>query len=95
MCFATIHCMNERKSDMKKLKKFMCLTIEGKKAKGTIEGTKNQVLDWMKKTFPGIRRAADQEMMPAWQFFYRGETTTYETTNGKNLYLAEVVDEEK
>ena len=45
----------------------------------------------MKKTFPDIRKAADQEMMPAWQFFYRGETTTYETPDGKKLYLAEVV----
>lgn len=80
---------------MKEVKKFMCLTHGGEKAKGTIEGTKQQVLDWMKKEFPGIRKAADQEMMPAWQFFYRGETATYETADGKELYLAEVVDEGK
>ena len=79
---------------MKEGKKFTCFTIEGEKAKGTIEGTKKQVLDWMKKEFPGIRKAGDQEMMPAWQFFYRGETVTYETTDGKELYLVEVVEEE-
>lgn len=82
------------KMEMKEVKKFTCFTIEGEKAKGTIEGTKKQVLDWMKKEFPGIRKAADKEMMPAWQFFYRGETVTYETTDGKELYLVEVVEEE-
>ena len=36
------------KMEMKEVKKFTCFTIEGEKAKGTIEGTKKQVLDWMK-----------------------------------------------
>lgn len=78
---------------MKEAKKFTCLTHGGEKAKGSIEGTKNEVLVWMRRTFPGIRKAADQDMMPAWQFFHRGESTTYETTDGKDLYLVEVVEE--
>ena len=80
---------------MKEVKKFTCLKDGGEKTKGTIEGTKTQVLAWMKKTFPGIRKAADQDMMPAWQFFYRGETITYETPDGKEHYLAEVVEEDE
>lgn len=81
------------KMEMKEVKKFTCFTIEGEKAKGAIEGPKKQVLDWMKKEFPGICKAADQDMMSAWQFFYKGETTTYETTDGENLYLTEVVED--
>ena len=75
---------------MGKTKKFTCLDDGGVKVADAIEGTKDEVLAWMKKTFLDIRKAADQEMMPAWQFFYRGETTTYETPYGKKLYLAEV-----
>ena len=77
---------------MKKIRKFTCLRDGGEKVKGAIEGSKEQVLAWMKRKYPGIRKAADQDMMPAWQFFYRGETTTYETPDGKEFYLAEVVE---
>ena len=87
--------INEREVEMKEVKKFTCLDHEGNKPKGAIEGTRNQVLAWMKKTFPGIRKAADQDTFPAWQFFYKGETTTYETQNGDNLYLAEVAEDDK
>ena len=72
---------------MKEVKKFTCLDHEGNKPNGAIEGTRNQVLAWMKKEFPGIHKAADQDMMPAWQFFYRGETTTYETPDGISILL--------
>ena len=80
---------------MEKIRKFTCLDDGGVKVADAIEGTQDEVLAWMKKTFPGIRKAADQEMMPAWQFFYRGETTTYETSDGKELYLAEGVGKDE
>ena len=85
--------MKERKVEMKEVKKFTCLDHEGNKPEGAIEGTKAQVLAWMKKKFPRIRKAADQDLMPAWQFFYKGETTTYETQDRDNLYLTEVDEE--
>lgn len=75
---------------MKEVKKFTCLTDEGDAVEGAIEGTKKQVIAWMKKTFPGIHKAADQERTPAWLFFCdMGESTVYETPEGKNLYLIE------
>ena len=70
------------------MKKFTCLDHEGNKLKEAIEGTENQVLEWMKNTFPGICKVADQDMKHAWQFFC--ETTAYKTTDGRELYLAEV-----
>ena len=79
---------------MEKIRKFTCLDGNGVKVADAIEGTQDEVIAWIKNTFPDIRKAADQEMMPAWQFFYRGETTTYETPDGKELYLAEVVGED-
>ncbi len=75
---------------MKEVKKFTCLTDDGEVAEGAIEGTKKQVLAWMKKSFPGIHKSSDQEFMPAWLFFCdMGESTIYETLEGKNLYLVE------
>ena len=79
---------------MDKIKKFTCLKHEGEKADGAIEGSKRQVLAWMKKTFPGLSKAEDQEMMPAWQFFYKGDSTTYETADGMPLYLVEMEEED-
>ena len=78
---------------MEKIKKFTCLKDEGEKADGAIEGSKRQVLAWMKKTFPGLRKVEGQEMVPAWQFFYKGDSTAYKTADGKQLYLVEMADE--
>lgn len=78
---------------MEKIKKFTCLKDESEKADGAIEGSKRQVLAWMKKTFPGLSKVEGQEMVPAWQFFYKGDSTAYKTADGKQLYLVEMADE--
>ena len=75
---------------MKEVKKFTCLDHEGNKPKGAIEGTRNQVLAWMKKTFPGMRERGESEMMSALEFFHEGEISAYKTADGESVYLAEV-----
>ncbi len=57
---------------------------------GAIGGTKAQVLAWMKKTFPGMRKRGKSEMMSALEFFHEGEITAYKTADGESVYLAEV-----
>ena len=73
------------------MKKFTCINDKRAKIDGAIEGTKTEVLEWMKKTFPGIRDHWDDEMMTALEFFYEGEITAYKTVDGEYVYLAEVV----
>lgn len=53
------------------MKKFTCINDKETKVDGAIEGTKAQVLAWMKKTFPGIRERMHDEMMTAVEFFMR------------------------
>ena len=76
------------------MKKFTCINDREVKINGAIEGTKEQVLAWMKKTFPGICKRVDSEMMSAMEFFYEGEITAYKTADGENVYLAEVVEKD-
>ena len=76
------------------MKKFTCINDREAKINGAIEGTKEQVLAWMKKTFPGICERGESEMVLALEFFYEGEITAYQTADGENVYLAEVVEEE-
>lgn len=45
----------------------------------------------MKKTFPGMRERAKDEMMLAVEFFYEGEITAYKTADEETVYLAEVL----
>lgn len=54
---------------------------------------KRQVLDWMKRSFPGIREAGDDETMFAVEFVYEGEIKAYKTANGKTVHLAEIVEQ--
>ena len=75
------------------MKKFTCINDNETKVDGAIEGTKTEVLEWMKKTFPGIRERWEDEMMSAFEFFYAGEIKAYKTVGGSNVYLAEVVKE--
>ena len=67
---------------------FTCLTEEGNRVGGAIEGTKGQVRSWMKNALPGLRKAADQEVDTIWSFFYDGEAEVYETSEGNRVYLA-------
>lgn len=82
---------------MKKSKMFTCMDFDGNKVEGAIEGTKKQVLAWMKETFPGLHRPTSEEeeamMVGAFLFFFEGEITEYLTADGAEVYLAEVVEE--
>lgn len=75
------------------MKKFTCINDKETKVEGAIEGTKAEVLEWMKKTFPGIGERGESKMMTALEFFYEGEIKAYQTADGSNVYLAEVVKE--
>lgn len=82
---------------MKKTKKYTCMDFEGNKVNGAIEGTKKQVLAWMKETFPGLHQhptpqEAAVSTVGAFFFFFEGEITAYYTAEGEEVYLAEVVE---
>ena len=77
---------------MKAGKKFTCLKSEEERIEGAVEGSKNVVLNWMKKTYPGIRRSTG--IMTAFEFFHKGEAEAYKTLDGKTIYLAEISDNE-
>ena len=77
------------------MKKFTCINDREAKIDGAIEGTKTQVLAWIKKTFPGICKRRESEMMTSIEFFYEGEITAYKTADGENVYLAEVVEDDE
>ena len=72
------------------MKRFTCINDREEIVDGAIEGTKEQVLAWMKKTFPGMRKRGKSEMMSALEFFHEGEITAYKTADGKSVYLVEV-----
>ena len=72
------------------MKRFTCINNREEMVDGAIEGTKEQVLAWMKKTFPGLRERGESEMMSAMEFFHKGDITAYKTADGESVYLAEV-----
>ena len=75
------------------MKRYTCINGREETVDGVIEGTKEQVLAWMKKAFPGMRERGESEMMSAFEFFHEGEITAYKTADGESVYLAEVVKE--
>lgn len=79
--------INERKEKMIN-EKWTCLINEGRKAEGAIVGNREAVLDWMKMTYPGIRRS--NGVMTAFEFFHKGKSEAYNTRDGKTVYLAEI-----
>ena len=84
---------NEKCPDNGMAKKFTCLNDKEKKVDGAIVGAKEDVLAWMKETFPGIRKPTERDMISAFEFFYEGELEAYTTANGEDVYLAEVVSQ--
>lgn len=83
----------ERKVEMEKVK-WTCWVDEEKKADGAIVGSRKAVLDWMKKTYPGLRKARDGEMVPAWFFFWENDAEHYQSATGEDLYLVRGPTEE-
>ena len=83
----------ERKVEMVKMK-WTCWIDEEKKADGAIVGGKKAVLNWMKKTYPGLRKASDVDMVPAWYFFYENDAEHYQSGKGEDLFLVRGPDEE-
>ena len=78
------------------MKKYTCMNGSKEKIDGAIEGTKMEVLEWMKEKFPGIHERADDEMMTALEFFYdKGEIKAYKTADGKYVYLAEIAEDDE
>ena len=77
-----------------KKEKWTCWIDEGKKAEGAVVGTRKAVLDWMKKTYPGLHKAQDGEIVPAWFFFWKNDAEHYQSANGEDLYLVKGPTEE-
>ncbi len=75
--------------------KWTCWIGEEKKADGAVVGTRKAVLDWMKKTYPGLRKARGGEMVPAWYFFWQNDVEHYRSANGEDLYLVRGPAEEE
>lgn len=75
--------------------KWTCWIDEEKKANGAIVGTRTAVLGWMKKTYPGLRKARDGEMVPAWYFFWKNDVEHYQSAKGEDLYLVRGPTEEE
>ncbi len=78
------------------MKKYTCWKREDTKVKGAIEGTKEEVLVWMREQFSGLKFAdvEDEDMlMPAWMFFYEGEIVSCLTKEGETIYLVELLDD--
>ena len=67
------------------MKRFTCINNREEMVDGAIEGTKEQVFAWMKKTFPGMRKRGKSEMMSALEFFHEGEITAYKTADGESV----------
>ena len=72
-----------------------CWVDEEKKAKGAVVGTRKSVLDWMRKTYPGLRKAWNGEMTPAWYFFWENDAEHYQSADGEDLYLVRCPAEEE
>ena len=70
-----------------KKEKWTCWIDEEKKAEGAIVGGRKAVLDWMKKTYPGLRKTRDGEVVPAWFFFWENDAEHYRSAKGEDLYL--------
>ena len=70
------------------MNKWVCRRQGNFGVRGAIKGTKDEVLAWMKKTFPGLRERGESEMMSAMEFFHKGDITAYKTTDGESVYLA-------
>ena len=58
-------------------------------------GTKKAVLDWVKNTYPGLRKASDVDMVPAWYFFWENDAEHYQSGKGEDLYLVRGPAEEE
>lgn len=84
----------------KNVKKFTCLESDDVRVEGAIAGSRETVLQWMKGRFPGLRKRDGEEgvdgdnMIAAWEFFYEGALTAYVTGDGKEVFLAEIVEKE-
>jgi hypothetical protein len=74
------------------MKKYTCWRKQNSKVKGAIEGSKKEVLAWMRERFPGLKSGAS-EFMAAWEFFYEGDIDSYVTDEGKTVYLVELVED--
>lgn len=86
--------MGKKEVEMEKVK-WTCWIDEEKKAKGAVVGTRKAVLDWMKKTYPGLRKARNEGMVPAWYFFWENDAEHYQSGKGEDLYLVRGPAEEE
>ena len=79
---------NERKEN--EMRKWACRREGNCGIEGAVKGTKEEVLEWMKCHFDGLRPCEEQgRVVPAWFKWYKGEAMRFETAHGDEVYLVE------
>lgn len=81
------------------MKRYSCFTsLEPMtKAEGAIEGSKEEVLAWMREKYPKMSSEDPgcEGFIEANVFFYEGDIKEFWLPDGEGIYLAEILPEER
>ena len=81
------------------MKRYSCFTsLEPMtKAEGAIEGSKEEVLAWMREKYPKMSSEdpGGEVIIEANVFFYEGDVKEFWLPDGEGIYLAEILPEER
>ena len=81
------------------MKRYSCFTsLEPMtKAEGAIEGSKEEVLAWMREKYPKMspENPGGEGFFEANVFFYEGYIREFWLPDGEGIYLAEILAEEQ
>lgn len=81
------------------MKRYSCFTSlkQMTKAEGAIEGSKEEVLAWMREKYPKMSSedSGCEGFMDASVFFYEGDVEEFWLPDGDGIYLAEILTEER
>ncbi len=70
--------------------KWTCRRNDNFGIEGAIKGTKEEVLEWMKRHFAGLRPCGgDAAAAPAWFVQYQGGAMRFKTADAGEVYLVE------
>ncbi len=82
------------------MNKWTCRCAEHVRIEGAVEGAKDEVLDWMKSHFPGLRET-DESQIEQWYCDYKGDVRQYEidikdaaVSGSQYLYLVEKIGDD-
>ena len=86
--------MNDK---MKRIKRYSCFAYrdcELVRVEGAIEGSKAEVLAWMREKYGDklSKRQGDVPMMPAAVFFFEGDCQSFWLSDDEGVFLMEILD---